>query len=175
MGLSLSSMHRHLCCCQAGAITLIAMVLLSLMHRHLHSPGIFVIGGIMLLPSLQWHCCHCQAGVIALVMMASLPSSMRRHLCHCHNGIVALVALVPLLTLHRRCCPCCTGIVLLIVLASLPSHCMGIVTVDAPALLSPSSWRVCAIVLVSLPLSCWCCFPKCTGIITLLVVQASLA
>jgi hypothetical protein len=102
------------------------------------------IVAITLLPLLKWHCCCHQAGVVALIMLASLPSSMRGHLCHCHDGIVALVALVPLPTLHGCCCPCCTKVAFIILLTSLPSRSMGVITVVAPALLSLSSWRVCA-------------------------------
>ncbi len=144
MGLLLLSMRRFLCCYQAGVVTLIAMVLPSLMRKHLCSPGTFAIIAIMLLPSLQWHhCCH-QAGVVTHVTMASLPLSMCRRLCCCHDGIVALVALAPLPTLHRCCCPCCASVVVIILLTSLPSRCMGIVTIVAPVLLPPSSWHVCA-------------------------------
>ncbi len=50
---------------------------------------------------------------------------------------------------------------------------MGIIIVVAPALLPPSSWRVCAVALVLLPLSQWCCCPCYAGIRSL-VVQASL-
>jgi hypothetical protein len=159
MGLLLSLMRRHLCCHQPGIVTLVMMVLLSLMQRHLCSLGIFAIVMITLLPLLQWHCCCDQAGVVALVMMALLPSSVHRHLCCCHDGVVALIGLVPLPTLHGRCCTCCTSIVIFIVLTLLPSCCMGDVTIVAPALLPPSSWRVCAVELVSLPLSGWCCCP----------------
>jgi hypothetical protein len=143
------------------------------MHRRLHSPGIFAVVAITLLPLLQWQRCHRQAGVIALVMMALSPSSMRRRLCHCHNGVVTLIALAPLSTLHKRCCPCCAGVVVLIALTSFPSHCMGVVTVIAPALLPPSSWRICTVPLVLFPLSCWGCCPQYAGISTH-VVQASL-
>jgi hypothetical protein len=145
MGSLPSSMWRLLCCCRAGIVTLIAMVLSSLMSRCLCSPGIFAIITIMLLPSLQCSCCHRQAGVVILVTMASSSLSLRRHLCHCHDGVIALVALVPLPTLHGRYPPCCTGIIVIIPLTSLPSLCMGIVTVVAPTLLPPSSWHVCAI------------------------------
>jgi hypothetical protein len=172
MGLPLSPMHRRLCCPRAGVIALIAMVLPSLMRRHLCSPGIFAIIAIKLLPLLQWRCCNLQAGVVALVMMASLPSSMHKRLCHCHDGIVALVALVPSPTLHRSCHSCCTSVAVLIALTSLPSRCMSIVTIIAPVLLLALTWHVCAIALVSLPLSRWPCCPWCAGIITL-AVQAS--
>jgi hypothetical protein len=105
--------------------------------------------------------------------MALLPFSMHRHPCHCHNGIVALIALALLPTLHRCCCPCCTGVVVLIALTSSPSHCMGVITIVAPTLLPPSSWRVCTIALVLLPLSHWCCHHWYTSI-SALVAQASL-
>jgi hypothetical protein len=151
MGLLPSSMWRLFCCHQAGVVTLIAMVLLSLMRRRLCSPGIFAIIAITLLPhfnnivaSLQWRCCHCQAGVVTLVMMVSLPSLMHRRLCRCHDGVVALVALAPLPILHWRYHPCCADIVIIILLTSLLSRCMGIVTIIAPLLLPPSSWRDCA-------------------------------
>jgi hypothetical protein len=124
-------------------------------------------------------CCHCN-NVVALVAMAllplsrvSLPSSMRRHLFHCHNGVVSHIALAPLLTLHGRCCPCFPGIVVFIALTSLPSRYMGVITIFAPALLHPLSWRVCSVALFSLLLSRWCCCPWCTGI-SAIVVQASL-
>ncbi len=144
-----------------------------LMRRHLCSPGIFAIVEILLLPLPKWHCCHLQVGVIALVTMVSLSSSMHRCLCHCHNGIVALIALVPLPRLHGHCCPHCTGVIVLIALTFLPSHCMGVVTVIAPVLLPPLTWCVCAVALVSLPLSHWHCCPWCADIIPL-VAQASL-
>ncbi len=127
-------------------------------------------------------CCHCD-NVVARAVMALLPLSSwccRPH----HNGITAIVnsqvslllsrwcccplALEPLPTLHGRC-----GIVVSIAQASLPSHQMGIITIDAPALLPLSSWYVCTIALVSLPLSCWDSCPWCTGI-SALVTQASL-
>ncbi len=145
MGSSPSSMWRLLRCRRAGVITLIAMVLSSSMCRCLCSPGIFAIIAIMLLPSLQCPHCHCQAGVVVLVTMASSPLSLHKHLCRCHNGIIALVALVPSPTLHGCYPPCCTGMIVIIPLTSLLSLCMGIVTVVAPMLLPPSSWRVCAI------------------------------
>ncbi len=138
-------MWRLLCCCQAGAVTLITMVLSSLMCRCLCIPGIFAIIAIMLLPLLQCCHCHCQAGVVILVTMASSPLSLRRHLCRCQDGVIALVAQVPSPTLHGRYPPCCTGIIVIIPLISLPSLCLGIVTVDASTLLPPLSWRVCAV------------------------------
>ncbi len=173
MGLLPSSMHRCLCCHQAGIVALAVMGLTLLMCRYHCSPGVFAIIAIALLPLLQLHHCHCQAGVVALVLMMLLPSLMRRHLCHCHNGIVVLIALAPLSTLHRSCPPCCTGIIVLIALTSFPSHCMGVATIITPALLHPSSWCVCAVVLVLLHWLYWHCFPWCTGISTL-VAQASL-
>jgi hypothetical protein len=101
MGLLLSSMSRPLCCCQeAGGVALIAMVLVSLMRRHLCSPGIFVIVEILLLPLLQWHQSGLLAGILTLVTMASSPSSMHSRLCHCNYYIIALVALAPLPRLH---------------------------------------------------------------------------
>ncbi len=145
MGLSLSLMHSLLHCHQASIIALVAMVLPSLMRRHLCSPGIFAIVVITLFPLLQLHCCCCQAGVATFVTMASSPLSICRRLCSCHDGVAALVALVPLPTLHGHCCPYCTGIIFIILLAFLPSCCMGVVTVVAPALLPPLSWRVCAV------------------------------
>ena len=145
MGSSPSSMWRLLRCHRAGVVTLIAMVLSSLTCRCLCSPGIFAIITIMLLPSLQCCCCHRQAGVVVLVMMASSPLSLRKHFCCCHDGIIALVALVPSPTLHGHYPPCCTGMIIIIPLTSLLSLCMGIVTVVAPTLSPPSSWRVCAI------------------------------
>jgi hypothetical protein len=147
------------------------MVLPLSMHRHLCSPGVFAIVEILLLPLLQWHCCHHQAGVLPSLQWPCCHRQCARHLCHCHDGFIALIALVPLSTLCGCCCPCCTCIVVLIVLTSLPSHRMG--TIVAPALLPPLSWHVCAIALVLLPLSRWCCHPWCTGISTL-VAQASL-
>jgi hypothetical protein len=127
-------------------------------------------------------CCHCN-NTVAHVAMASLPSSswcrcpwplsIRRRLYCCHNGIIALIALVLLPTLHGHCCPCYTSIAVLIELTSLPSHCMGAVTGVALALLPLLSWHVCAVALVSLPLSCWPCCPCCTGI-SAFVPQASL-
>jgi hypothetical protein len=141
------------------------------MRRHLCSPCIFAVVMIMLLPLLQWQCCHHQAGGVALVTMASTPLSMPRRLWCCHNGIVALIALAPLPTLHRRCHPCCAGIVVLIALTSSSLYCMGAVTVVAPVLLPPLSWRVCTIALVPLSLSCWWCHSWYTGISTL-VAQA---
>jgi hypothetical protein len=145
MGLLPPSMWRLLCCRRAGVITLIAMVLSLLMCRCLCSPGIFAIIAIMLLPLLQCYCCYCQAGVVVLVMMASSPLSLHRHLCRCHDGVIALVALVPSPTLHGHFLPCCTSIIVMIPLTSLSSLCMGIVTIVAPTLLPPSSWRVCAV------------------------------
>ncbi len=50
---------------------------------------------------------------------------------------------------------------------------MGIITVVAPALLPLSSWCVCAVALVSLPLSCWHCFSWWAGF-SALTAQASL-
>jgi hypothetical protein len=144
-----------------------------MMPRCLCRPGVFAIVAIMLLPSPQWQRCCCQSGDVALVTMVLSPSLMHRHLCHCHNGIVALIALAPLPTLHGRCCPCCANVVVLIALTSLPSRCVSIVTVIAPALLPRSRWHVCAIALVSLPLSCWNCHPWCTDI-SALVAKASL-
>jgi hypothetical protein len=144
MGLSRSLMRRLLCCCQAGIVTLVAMVLLSSMCRRICSPGIFAIFAIMLLPSLQWHCYRCQACDVSLVMMTSLPSLMCRHLCRCHNGIIALVVLAQSPTLHGHCCPCCTSIVIIILLTFLALRCMGVVTIVALALLPPSSCRLCA-------------------------------
>ncbi len=173
MGSLPSSMRRRLHCYQAGVVVLIAIVLLSLMRSRLCSPGIFAIIAILLLPLPQWHCCRLQAGVVALITMASSPSSMRRHLCCCHDGIITLLALVLLPTLHRLCHPRFAGIVVLILLTSLLSRCMGVVTIIAPVLLPPLTWCVCAIALVSLPLSRWHCCPLCTGIVAL-VVQASL-
>ncbi len=125
-----------------------------LMRRGLWSPGVFAIVAIILLSVLQWRPCRHQAGVVALVMMVSSPLLMRRHLYHCHDDIVALIVLAPLPTLHRCCCPCCASVVFLIVLTYFLSRCMGVVTIIAPALLPLLSWRVCAIVLVLLPLSC---------------------
>jgi hypothetical protein len=173
MGLLLSWIRRHLCCCQAGVVALIAMVLPLLMCRRLCSPGIFAIVAILLLPLLLWCCCHLQAGAVALITMASSPSSMHRRLCHCHNGILALVALAPLPILQEHCHPCCICVVVLIALTPLPSRCMGIITVIALVLLPPSTWCVCAVALVSLPLSCWHCHPQYAGIIAF-VMQASL-
>ena len=138
-------MWRLLRCHRAGVVTLIAMVLSLLMCRCLCSPGIFAIIALMLLPSSQCRRCHRQAGVVILVMMASSQLSLRKHLCHCHDGIIALVALVPFPTLHGHYPPCCTGMIVIIPLTSLLSLCMGIVTVVAPMLLPPSSWRVCAV------------------------------
>jgi hypothetical protein len=149
------------------------MVPLSSMCRHLCSPGIFAIVAILLLPLSRWRHCRIQAGDVVLVTMASLPSLMCRRLCHGHNGIVALIALAPLPTLHGCCCPCNAGIVVLFLVTSLPSRCMGVVSVIAPALLPPLSWRVCTIALVLLPLSRWHCYPWCAGIIAL-IMQASL-
>jgi hypothetical protein len=143
------------------------------MLRYLCSPGIFAVIAIKLLTSLQWHHCRHQASVVALVPMELPPLSMRRRLCCCHDGVVALVVLAPLPTLHGHCHPCCTGIVDLILLTSLPSRQIGVITVVAPALLPSSSWHVCAVALVSLPLSCWCCCPWFTGI-SALVTQDSL-
>jgi hypothetical protein len=88
------------------------MVLLSLMHKHLPSPGIFAVITTTLLPLLRLQCCHCQAGVIALVMIALSLLSMHRHFCHCHNGLLP--------SLRWRHC----------------QHCMGIVALVAPGLLS---------------------------------------
>ncbi len=121
----------------------------------------------------QWQHCYCWAGVVTIVTMALLPLSMRRHLCHCHTGIVALIALALFPTLHGCCCPCCTGVVILIALTSSPSLCMGVITVVAPALLPPSSWRVCTVALVLLPLSHLRCHHWYAGI-SALVAQASL-
>jgi hypothetical protein len=142
------------------------MVKLSLMRRHLCSPGIFAIIVISLLPLLQWHCCCLQAGVVALVTMASLPLLMRGHLCHCYDGVITLLALAPLPTLHRHCCPHCAGVVVLIALTSLPSLCMGVVTVIAPVLISSSTWHVCAIAMVLSALSLsvrWYYHPLCAA------------
>ncbi len=107
--------------------------------------------------------CHCCNNVFALITMALLLSLSWCHCPHhkgivCHNGIVAFIALAPLPTLHGCCRSCCAGVVVLIVLTSLPSRRMGIVTVVALALLSPSR-HVCAIALVS-----WHCCPWCTCI-----------
>ncbi len=174
MGPLPSSIRRRLCCChQAGIVALDAMVSPLSMHRLLCTPGIFAVIAITLLPFARWHCCRCQAGVVALVTMASLSSSIRRCLCHHHDGIVALVALAPLPTLHRYYCPCCASILFLIALTDLTSCHMGVVTIIAPVLLPPLSWCVCAIALVSLPLSHWHCCLWCTGISTL-VMQTSL-
>ncbi len=173
MGSSPSSMHRHLYCCRAGIVALVAMVSPLLMRRHLCSPCVFAVIRIKLLPLLRWRCCHCQAGVVALVTMASSALLMHRHLCHCHNDVVALVGLAPLPTLHGNCCPCCASVIVLIELTFLPSRCMGVVTVFAPVLLPPSSWRFCVVALVLSPLSCWCLHPLCTGISSH-VAQASL-
>jgi hypothetical protein len=174
MGLLPSLMCRCLHCHGAGIVTLVAMVLLLSMRRHLCSPGVFAIIVIMLLPSLRWHCCRCYVGVVTHVMMVLSPSLMCRSYCHCHNGVIAFVALAPLPTFHGHCCPCCASVVILIVLTSLPSHCMVVVTVAAPALLPPLSWRFCTIALVLLPLSHWHCCPWCAGI-SALVMQASLS
>jgi hypothetical protein len=142
MGSLPSSMHRHLCCCQAGIVAFVAMVSPLLMCRRLCSSCVFAVIGIKLLPLLQWRCCRCQAGVVALVTMASLSLLMHRHLHHCHNDAIALVGLASLPTLHGHCCPCCASVVVLIELTSLPSRCMGIVTIFAVVILPPSSWHV---------------------------------
>jgi hypothetical protein len=144
MGLS-PSMWRLLCCHQAGVITLIAMVLSFSMCRCFYSSGIFAIITMMLLPSLQCCRCHCQAGVVLLVTMAPSPLSLGKHLYHCHNDMIALFALVPSPTLHGHYPPCCTGIIVIIPLTSLLSLYMGNVTIVAPILFPPLSWRVCTI------------------------------
>jgi hypothetical protein len=72
--------------------------------------------------------------------------------------------------LYRPCYHC---IVVLIALTSLPSCCIGVITIIAPVLLPPSTWHVCAVALVSSPLSHWQCCPQCAGIIAL-IAQASL-
>ncbi len=117
------------------------------------------------LPSSSWCCCPCHDG--------EMPLLMRRHLCCYHDGIIALIVPALLPTLHRWCCACCTSMIVLIALTSLPSHCMGVVTVIAPAFLSPLSWHFCSVALVSLPLSCWFCYPWCAGI-SALIVKVSL-
>jgi hypothetical protein len=154
MGSLPSSMHRHLCCRQAGVVPLVVMVLPSLMHRHLCRPGVFAIVTITLLPLLQWHHCHHQAGVITITMALS-PLLMHRHLCclplsqwHCHPCCASTIANIARALSHLL-----HGIVILIVLTSLPSHCIGIVTVVALVLMPPLSWRICAVALVLLPLS----------------------
>ncbi len=106
-------------------------------------------------------------------MMASLQLVQCRRLWNRHNGIIALIALVPLLILYGHCCPCCANLVVLIALTSLPSRCMGVITIVAPSLLPLLSWHVCAVALVSLPLSHWRCCPWCADIIAI-AAQASL-
>jgi hypothetical protein len=143
------------------------MVLPSLMCRHLCSPGVFAVIVITLLPLLRLRHCHHQAGVVALVTKALLPLLVHRHLCRCHNNIVALVALVPLPIFHGCCQPFCTSNLVLIAMTSLPSRHMCVINVVAPALLPPLSWRICAVMLVTLALSCWCHCPCHAGIVAL--------
>ncbi len=172
MGLSPSSMRRHLFCYQAGIVALIVMVLPSSMHRCLHSPGIFAIVTI--------------TDIVVLIAIASLLLSSWC-CCPSHNGIVAIIDAQVYLPLSQwHCCPHCAGAIAQIIrvllpllcqhchlIDYLPSQCMGIVTVIAPVLLSLLSWRLCAIVPFLSPLSCWCCHPWCTGVGALLA-QASL-
>ncbi len=163
--MSLLSSSWHCCSCCNGVAIVNAQA--SLQSRSLCRccNNVVALVAMALLPSSSW--CHCPHynGVVAIIDT--------QHLCHCHDGVIALIVLVPLATLHRCCCPYCAGIVVLIALTSLPSLCMGVVTVITPALLPPSKWHVCAIALVSSPLSCWSCHPWCTGI-SALVMQASL-
>jgi hypothetical protein len=94
MTLSLSSMHRHPYRHCDGVVALIAMVLLSLMPRHL----------------CRCHNCDCCHHDDA---RAPLPLS-RWCCCPRINGVVAL-------DLRWHCCPHCNSIVAILKLALLPS------------------------------------------------------
>ncbi len=134
-------MRRHLCCCWAGVVALIAMVLPLSMSRHLCSPGLFAVIVIILL-SLSWWChCHCQAGVVALVTMTLSPPSIHRYLHRCHNGTVALLR-------WGHC-----------------QHCTSIVALVVPALLSLLRWPLCPhVAWASSPLLHRHCCPRWAGV-----------
>ncbi len=149
MGSLPSLICRHLCYHQAGIIALVAIVLPSLMHRQLHSPGVFGVIAITLLPLLQWCCCHPQAGCCPHhnggVAIVDAQVSLLLSWWHCHPCCTSAIAnnaqaLLPLLhqrhlpyhadlfalMLHGRCHHHCTGIVAPIMLACL-CHCAGVV------------------------------------------------
>jgi hypothetical protein len=148
-------------------VLLSSMQRASLKSRHLchRCNNVVALVAMMLSPSSSWCCCPCHDGVVAIVnVQVSLPLSG-----WCHHPL----ALAPLPTLHRHCDPCFTRIVAPNVQTFSSLHCMGTITIIAAALLSPSSWHVCPVALVYLPLSRWSCCPWCTGI-SALITQALL-
>jgi hypothetical protein len=153
MGSLPSSIRRRLCCCQAGIVVLVMIVLPLSMCRHLCSPGTYVVVAITLLSLSQWHCCHCQAGVVALITMALLPLLIPRHLPHCHIGVIAARALLLLL---RRCChPYCADLFTLTLYGHCHCCCTGVVAPIKLACLCRCTGVAALVTLVLLPLVRW--------------------
>jgi hypothetical protein len=163
-----------------------ASLLLSNWH---HCPCCDSVAVINAQVSLQpRHLCHCCDNVVSLVAMALLPLSSWCHFPH-HDDIIAIVnvqmslplsqwhchpscadaianiarLLLPLL--YWRCHPYFADIFALTIYGRCHRCCTGVV--------APIELRICAIVLVLLPLSPWHCCSWCAGIISL-IVQVSL-
>ncbi len=133
-----SLQSRHLCSCHDNVVALVVMA--------------------MLLSSI-WCCCPHHNDVVAIVnVQASLPVSLWHCCLHC-AGAIAIIARVVLLFLCWCCRPYCSNLFPLTSHGRCHRRCTGIVPL--------SSWRVCAVVLVLLPLSRYCCHPWYTGISTL--------
>jgi hypothetical protein len=134
------SMCRHLFCCQASLITLIACC----------QAGVVALVVMALLPLMRRHCCCCcncnccplDNGIVAIVNAQASLLLLRWHCCPCNNGVVALDpqwrccpcldGIVPLLKL--ACCPCCKGIVVIINVVAHVAHCQaGVAAVNAQA------------------------------------------
>ncbi len=178
MGLLLSSMYRRLCCCQAGVVALIVMVLPSLMRRHLCSLGIFAM--------LKYCCCPCCDGINEVFKLVSSPlSQWRHHHCQC-TGIFAIETMALLPSLHWRQCQDCTGIVLsLLPLCCSPYHAdlfalmshwhhhrhytCAVAPVNLACLRCYTS-VVALVTLALLPLVCWHYCPHCAGLFALVVL-----
>jgi hypothetical protein len=146
MVLLLLLMCRHLCCCQASVVALVA-------HCQV---GVIALVVMATLPSMRRHlqrCCDCNCcphdnGVVAAVnaQMSLLLSSLslclhnndiaaldpQQHCCPCHDGGIAVLKLafvtliaIALLSssMSRHPCHNCDGIVALVTMVLLPLMC----------------------------------------------------
>jgi hypothetical protein len=92
MALSLLSMRRHPCHCQAGIVALVTMASLPLIHD-----SVVALIAMASLLSSSWHCCPRCNGIVFIIDVVALVA------CH-QAGIVALIVMALLHLMHWCLC-----------------------------------------------------------------------